>query len=155
MIESLNDAKEEMKRVDHLIYVSLKYTRTVDVLKNALNRMIDAYDFIFEALLRKAMEEEKIEEIPTTPIERGNKIKDLYEEDQQIIDNVELFFLIRKIWRAPNPEKEQEFRRHVTMRVMVDGREELVNIDIITQYYHFQLEFIRRIESLLNAEQED
>ena len=153
-MDSLDDAKEEMKRVDHLIYVSLKYTRTVDVLKNALNRMIDAYDFMFESLMRKAMEEEKIEEIPTTPIERGNLIKKLYEEDQQIIDNVELFFLIRKIWRAPNPEKEQEFRRHVTMRVMVDGREEIVNIDIITQYYHFQHEFLKRVESLINGEEE-
>lgn len=152
MLESLNDAKEELKRVDHLIYVSLKYTRTVDVLKNALNRMIDAYDLMFEALLRQAMEQEKIPEIPTTPIERGNLIKKLYESDIQVVDNVELFFLIRKLHRAPNPEKEQEYRRHVTMRVIIEGREELVNIDIITQYYHFQVEFLKRIESMINGE---
>lgn len=154
MKESLDDAKEELKRVDHLIYVSLKYTRTVDVLKNALNRMIDAYDFLFEALLRKAIEEQKTETIPTTPIERGNLIKKLYEEDQQIIDNVELFFLIRKLHKAQSPEKEQEYRRHVTMRTMIDGREEIVNIDIITQYYHFQREFYKRVQSLINAEED-
>ena len=32
MNENIHDAKQEMKRVDHLIYVSLKYTRTVDVM---------------------------------------------------------------------------------------------------------------------------
>lgn len=154
-MESLDDAKEELKRVDHLIYVSLKYTRTVDILLNAINRMIDAYDFIFQSLMEKAIEEKKIEEIPTTPIERGNLIMDLYKSDQQFIDNVELFFLLRKLHRSPNPEREQEFRRHVTMRTVVDGREEIVNIDIITNYYHFQLEFYKRTESIIHAEVEE
>ncbi|MFT4311257.1 MAG: hypothetical protein ACMXX7_01375 [Candidatus Woesearchaeota archaeon] len=147
-MEFLDDAKEELKRVDHLIYVSLKYTRTVDVLLNAISRMIDAYDFIFQAILQKAVEQEKIEEIPLTPIEKGNAVKKLYPEDDQIYDNVELCFLLRKLHRS-NPEKEQEYRRHVAMKSIVDGREEIVNIDIITQYYHFQLEFFKKINVLL------
>jgi len=149
-MESLNDAKEELKRVDHLIYVSLKYTRTVDVLLNALNRMIAAYDFMFESMLQKALAEQKIEKIPTTPIERGNLKKQIYESDQQFIDNVELFFLIRKLHKAHNPQREQEYRRHVTMKTIVDNREEIVDIDIITNYYHFQMEFFKRVESIAN-----
>jgi len=152
-MESLNDAKEELKRVDHLIYVSLKYTRTVDVLLNALNRMIAAYDFMFESMLQKALAEQKIDKIPTTPIERGNLIKKLYESDQQFIDNVELFFLIRKLHKATNPQREQEYRRHVTMKTIVDNREEIVDIDIITNYYHFQMEFFKRVESIANETQ--
>ena len=42
MIETLENAKEELKRVDHLIFVSLKYTRTVDVLLNVINRIISS-----------------------------------------------------------------------------------------------------------------
>lgn len=153
MMESLKDAKEELKRVDHLIYVSLKYTRTVDVLLNALNRMIAAYDFMFESMLQKALAEQKIDVIPTTPIERGNLIKKLYESDQQFIDNVELFFLIRKLHKSQNPQREQEYRRHVTMKTIVDNREEIVDIDIITNYYHFQREFFKRVESIANETQ--
>ena len=151
-MESLNDAKEELKRVDHLIYVSLKYTRTVDVLLNAVSRMMDAYDFLFDSLLEKALEEKKIPEIPTTPIEKGNLVKHLYKDDEQIIDNVELNFLLRKLHRSPNPQKEQEYRRHVTMRTHIDGREELLNIDIITNYYLFQLEFFKKVNNLINGE---
>lgn len=151
-MESLDDAKEELKRVDHLIYVSLKYTRTVDVLLNAINRMMDAYDYLFQSLLEKAHEEQKIPEIPTTPIEKGNLIKRLYAEDEQIIDNVELNFLLRKLYRSPNPEREQEYRRHVTMRTHIDGREEIVNIDIITNYYLFQLEFFKRVVRIIKGE---
>lgn len=152
MIEYLEEAQEELKRVDHLIYVSLKYTRTADILLNAINRMIDAYDLVFSAILEKAAEDGKVPEIPATPIERGVAVKEIYSEDQQIHDNVELCFLLRKIHRAPNPLKDQEYRRHVSMTVVVEGREEVVNIDIITQYYHFQREFFDRILVLLKGE---
>ena len=46
MNESLIEAREELKRLEHIIYVSLKYTRTVDVILNALKRMVSTYDFI-------------------------------------------------------------------------------------------------------------
>ncbi len=149
MIESLTDAKEELKRVDHLIYVSLKYTRTADIFTNTISRMIDAYNHMFDALLKYNIENKKIEEMPGSPIEKGNLIKELYKEDQQIIDNVNLYFLLRKVFRAKIHEKTQEYRRHVTMKVMVDGREEIVNIDIITQYYLFQNELFNKIKDIL------
>ena len=31
-----DNAKQELKRADHLLYVTLKYTRTVDVIKNTI-----------------------------------------------------------------------------------------------------------------------
>ena len=33
--EYLIEAREELNRIEHIIYVSLKYTRTTDVLRNA------------------------------------------------------------------------------------------------------------------------
>ncbi len=151
-MESLDEAKEELKRVDHLIYVSLKYTRTVDVLLNAISRMMDAYDLLFESILNKAFEEKKILEVPVTPIERGNLVKEIYAEDEQVVDNVELSFLLRKLHRSPNPQREQEYRRHVTLRTHIDGREEIVNIDLITSYYLFQVEFYKKVDKIINGE---
>jgi hypothetical protein len=51
MIEALDESKEELKRVDHLIYVSLKYTRTVDVLRNVVARLLAALDYALLSLL--------------------------------------------------------------------------------------------------------
>ncbi|MBU0471148.1 MAG: hypothetical protein KKF65_00860 [Nanoarchaeota archaeon] len=147
MQESLKNAKEELKRVDHLIFVSLKYTRTVDVLLNIINRMIDAYDFIIEALLRGAVDKGLIETIPIAPRERGELVKELF-EDEIIKDNIDLYFLLRKLHKS-NPAKEQEFRRHVTMISYIENRKEIVNIDIISQYYDFQKSFVEYVESLL------
>ena len=52
--ELMFEAREELKRLEHIIYVSLKYTRTVDVIINALNRLVEVYNLIIEALLEKA-----------------------------------------------------------------------------------------------------
>lgn len=136
----MNDAAEELKRVDHQVYVSLKYTRTVDVLLNIISRMIDGYDKMFEALLQHALGQRRIGEVPSAPLIVGNTVKELY-PDEVVQQNVDLYFLLRKLQRS-NPAREQEFRRHVTMRTIIEGREELVNIDIATEYYHIEREFL-------------
>ena len=68
MNEDLLEAREELKRLEHIIYVSLKYTRTVDVILNALHRMISTYDFIVEAFLIKAKEDRLLDEMPKSPV---------------------------------------------------------------------------------------
>ncbi|MBN1175281.1 hypothetical protein JXA48_01420 [Candidatus Woesearchaeota archaeon] len=147
MIEHLEDAGEELKRADHLIYVSLKYTRTADVLLNTLSRMIDAYDYLITALLSYARDTKNLKENPQTPIEKGNLVKKMYPQ-QEVQDNIDLYFLLRKIHRAPY-DKEQEYRRHVAIMTQIDGREEIVNIDIITQYYEFQKNFYGFVVNML------
>ncbi len=145
----LNDAKEELKRVEHMIFVSLKYTRTVDVFQNIISRMVDCYDYLLEVILIKALDDKKIAAMPDSPIERGELLKQNFEDDEVIKDNVNLYFLLRKLMRTNNPQKEQEFRRHVTMISYVDGRKEIINIDIITEYYHFQKKFFEYIDKVL------
>lgn len=152
MREALRDAHEELKRVDHLVYVSLKYTRTVDVILNILNRMVDGYAFMMDALIKKALEDKKQFIEPTSAIERAELVQDLYKEDIAIIDNVELYLLLRKLLRAKNIERENEYRRHVTMKTIIDGREEIVNIDIITNYFLFQREFLDHLHKMMGVE---
>lgn len=149
-MQSLQDAVEEWKRVDHLIYVSLKYTRTVDVILNILSRMVDGYSYLVDALIRYAEQEKKwAGELPESALERANLVRNLFPDDQQVQDNMELYLLLRKLLRSKNVEREQEYRRHVTMKTIIDGREEIVNIDIITNYYLFQREFLQKVQKLL------
>jgi hypothetical protein len=152
MMECLDDAKEELKRVDHLIYVSLKYTRTVDVLLNTLGRMIDYYDFIMESLLKYAEEKRMIMDIPLSPRERADLIKETF-EDEIIKENINLYLLMRKLHKS-NPQKEQEFRRHVAMISIIDNREEIVNIDVITEYYHMEREFWEYVKNIIESDME-
>ena len=147
MIEQLEEAGDELKRADHLVYVSLKYTRTADVLINSLQRMIDSYEQIIDALLTYAQDTKGLEQIPKSPLEKGNLVKQVYEE-QEIKDNIDLYFLLRKILRS-NHTSDQEYRRHVSITAVVDNREEIINIDIITQYLEFQKKFFSFILDML------
>jgi hypothetical protein len=151
MKESLYEAKDELKRVDHQIYVSLKYTRTVDVLMNSLGRMIDAYNCLIDSLLKFVVEKKirREEFIPATPLERGEMVKELFSDDI-VQTNMELYFLLRKIHKSVPTKKEQEFRRHVTLRSIIDGKEVHVDIDIATEYYNTIKAFYEWVEQKIN-----
>lgn len=148
MEELLNNAKEELKRVDHLIYVSLKYTRTVDVLKNVIQRLINSYDFIAESLLKKALNEKKIDLIPKAPKLKCEELQKLYKDDKIILDSVDLYLLLRKIF-ITEYEKENEYRRHVGMILKIENKEVRVDIDQVTEYYKQAKELIEYIESFM------
>jgi len=154
MNEKMNEALEELKRVDHLIYVSLKYTRTVDVILNILNRMIDSYALMIDSLMLYAREKEKISSEPESAIERAELIMRLFASDTLVVDNMRLYLLLRKLLRARHIVRENEYRRHVTMKTVVEGREEIVNIDIITNYFMFQREFIMYVKAIIDGQQE-
>lgn len=127
------EAKEELKRVDHLIFVSLKYTRTVDVLKNLLTRLINCFDCIINGVLNDSLEHKKISEIPQAPIKKCKALKDLYPgKYDELID---FYLLLRKTNRAEY-DKINEFRRHVALIAHTEDEGDVeVNIDVATEYY--------------------
>lgn len=149
MNEQLHKAKEELKRVDHLIYVSLKYTRTVDVLRNVVNRLISSFDFVLDSLLQKPLEKEKIESIPQAPKLKCELIEKFYSKDKIILAAIEEYLLLRLILRVEY-ESENEYRRHVGMIMKIDGKELKVNIDQVSEYYQSAKELIEHLEKTNN-----
>lgn len=146
MREAIENAVEELKRVDHSIFVSLKYTRTVDILVNILIRMVDCYEFLIQALLKYAYEHKMIGDIPTTPKERAILIKEIFKE-QEIHDNIDLYLLLKAMLKS-NYGRENEYRRHVAMKAIVAGREEIININIVSQYYEYLTSFFHLVDNL-------
>jgi hypothetical protein len=149
MKESLDNAKEELKRVDHLIYVSLKYTRTVDVLISIIERMSNAYSNIVDVLIKLAIKKKRIKTEPSTDFLKAEEVKKLY-EDATIKENIDFYLLLRKLKTAEHT-KSNEYRRHVTMTAKVEGKEIKIDIDNITEYYKKIQEFIKYVEELVEA----
>ncbi len=92
MNEYLFEANEELKRADHLVFVSLKYTRTVDVIKNIINRLISVYELSINALLANLQEKKRIEKIPETPLAKAELVKKAFANDQKIQENINFIF---------------------------------------------------------------
>jgi len=155
MVEDiLLNATKELKRADHSIAVSLKYTRTVDVLKSIIERLINTINLGFDALLTMAKEEGKIEEVPTVPRIKVSMVRDLYSDHEIITDFCDFFFVMRKVSKAKF-DRTQEYRRHVTMTAhLEDGESVQVTIDIITDYFARTKEFLNEILLIKNGPNE-
>ena len=153
MQESLSNAQKEIGRADHLFHVTLKYTRTVDVLKSLIQRLINAMDFGIEALLRQCKEKKLIDIIPELPRLRIDILKKEFSDDPEIQKYVEFFMLLRKIEKA-RFNKAMEYRRHVTMTVHFDDKEAEITIDIIGDYFRKTKEFLNYVEDVISPKKE-
>lgn len=147
MQESFENAVDELKRVDHLIYVSLKYTRTCDIFKNIFERLISALDFSFVAALKKLQQENKITDIPEQAGTRCTTLQEYY-TDQRFQDILKFYAKLRQINRT-DFSRDREYRRHVTMTLVLPDETVLINIDNITEYFRKVKEAIEYIQSVV------
>lgn len=155
MKESFEEAVEELKRVDHLFWVSLKYTRTVDVIKHVIDRLINCIGFGLEALLKYAKEKKLITSIPTNAGLRCDLLKKTFPDNLELIDYINFYVLLRKLSKAEYAKRE-EFRRHVTMIATIDKGEIVeVSIDVLKEYYEKTRNFITLVKKIINEEKEE
>jgi len=155
MKEALDNAVEELKRVDHLFYVSLKYTRTVDVLRSVIERIINAFDFCIDSMLKHAKENKLLTDIPTNAGLKCELLKDTYPETTELLDYINFYLKLKRILRA-NYNKREEYRRHVTMISTLDKGEVVeVDIDLIKEYYEYTKNFLKFVSITLYGEREE
>lgn len=151
MEEAYRNAVEELKRVDHLIFVSLKYTRTVDVIKNTINRIIACYDFGMDALILYAKEKKMVDEIPAIPVLKLELLKKTFKDNKELLDYLKFYLELRKIIKAEYSKRE-EYRRHVTMTAHLrDKRTIDVNIDILREFYEKTKSFVTLIKHMIRG----
>ena len=157
-MEHINDllleAREELKRLEHIIYVSLKYTRTVDVIINALNRLVDIYDLIIESLLEKAKKENKVSSLPKSPALRANTLAKIYAEDQRMQKYLSFYGFFKMVLKLPH-KRRREYRRHVTLCVDLEKSTAEVNIDNLTNCERFAHNFFNYAWELVNGKKEE
>ncbi|MFH1682186.1 MAG: hypothetical protein ABIA37_00155 [Candidatus Woesearchaeota archaeon] len=149
MNESLIEAREEMKRLEHIIHVTLKYTRTIDVIRNALTRLISSFDFIIEAFLEDAQKKKLVPSIPKSPSLKSSLLINTYSEDKEILKFITFYTFLRDTINADH-EKREEFRRHVTMVVDFQNKTTEIDIDnletcerVIFQFFDYAQDFLK------------
>ena len=152
MQQVIEQAREEMKRAEHLLYVSLKYTRTVDVIKSMLDRLINSIDAITDKLLDHALDKKMIKEKPENLGLRANLAKKTF-KDNLIGEMVDFGMLLKKINRAEY-KRSREFRRHVTMTAITDTGIVDISIDVVKEYYFKTRSYLEYAEKLIYGETE-
>jgi len=135
--EYLIEAHEELNRIEHIIYVSLKYTRTTDVLRNALLRFISYSDIILELVARKAVDSGHLDRFPRTPMIIAKRLEDY--PDPKIRKFVHYYQQIRLLLRTEH-QSVNEYRRHVGMFYALPKSSVLVNIDSLESLEKFAID---------------
>ena len=154
MKETIDKAKEELKRVDHLFYVSLKYTKTVDVIKSIIERIINAFEFTIDALFLYMQKKKKVKQIPTNHLAKCIEIKKIFSDDEQFLEDIDLYLLLRKINRSEYTSA-REFRKHVTMTATVDSKLLAINVEVIQEYFERTKNFVERAYSLIYGKKDE
>lgn len=153
MNEYLEEAKEELKRVDHIIYVSLKYTRTVDIIRNALTRLISACEYMVHGILVHAQQQGDIKDIPKSPKEKIKLLAQLHPDDNKLARYLSFYTFSRDLMKAPYTRRE-EYRRHVTMIVELGKQTAEIDIDMLEDNFSKEAkEFMEYTEVLMGGVQ--
>jgi organic radical activating enzyme len=113
MLEGGYSATDELKRVDHLIFVTLKYTRTVDIIRNVLKRLQSAFDYQAQDIMEWAHKEGKIEKLPIAPLMKINQMEKVLDGDE-VKDIVDFYMILRELLNSEYKKKE-EYRKNVAM----------------------------------------
>jgi len=153
MIEEENiNAREELKRADHLIYVSLKYTRTVDVIESVIVRLMSAQQMTIDALLEWLEKKKKLKKIDLSkPYKiKIELIREKMKKDETVIKLLDFYEYLIKIMKADHIKKE-EFRKNV--RLIAHDKNgnviEEVGIEVLKEYYRRACDQIDTIEKMM------
>ncbi len=144
MIQDDNTPRGELKRADHLIYVTLKYTRTVDVIKNIIKRLISAIEMSIDL----ALENSKVKQIPKTQQEKADLLAEIFKKSTDMKDFIEFYRLLKRVDKTENYEKKEEYRKNVTLIT------KFIEIDIPTihEFYEKTIAFVMFIEAYIGGE---
>ncbi|MBS3090893.1 hypothetical protein J4217_00400 [Candidatus Pacearchaeota archaeon] len=130
---------------DHLLYVSLKYTKTCDVIINLLLRWKVMIENSMDLLVEKAKKQKKWKPVPDAPRAKLVQLKKIYANDAIIFQTLDLYEMFRDIEKLEKI-RENEFRKGVNLRVNYRNEVVNVNLDKLKEYTALLEKFISELK---------
>jgi len=136
---------KEKISADHLLYVSLKYTKTCDVIINLLLRWKIMIELAMNVLVEKARQQKKWKPVPDAPRAKLVQLKQLYANDKIIMETLQLYELFRDI-ESLEKVRESEFRKGVNLKVTYHGTVININLEKLKEYSTILERFISSLK---------
>jgi len=148
--EILEKIIKEKISADHLLYVSMKYTKTCDVMINLIKRWKIMIEYAFEGLLEKAKKKKLVKKIPEAPKLKLDLIRKIFKRKPEVINALNEYEMFKLIDVLPKT-KEHEFRKGVCLRVIYKEQEIAVNLDKLKEYSEILERFISFVKIYLTS----
>lgn len=139
---------QEKISADHLLYVSLKYTKTADVMLNLIARWTSMIDLSINRMLEQAKKKKLIKSIPSNPKPKLDLARELYKKNLEIMQGFQLYEFFKKI---PDLEKlrENEFRKNFCLKLLYRGEWLIIDMDKLKEYSIILEKFISQLKQIL------
>jgi hypothetical protein len=146
----ITEILKEKTSADHLMYVSMKYTKTCDVILNLIARWKSMIEMSFDAMLQKMFDEGDLKQLPTNPKQKIEFVR-LYLKKQKTTQEVVPLYVFFK--RVPDLVKtrEGEFRKNVCLKIVEPGRVTEINLEKLKEYTDVLERFISEVKQFLSA----
>jgi hypothetical protein len=144
----MEDIIQEKISADHLLYISLKYTKTCDVIMNLLFRWRKMIKTSIEVILKHAKKKKKIKTISTNPIGQIEEVKKLFKRNKEFIEVINFYEMLRKL-EGLQRERVGEFRKNVALKIMYQGKEIVINLEQLKIYAESLEKFISTTKQFL------
>ena len=141
---------QEKISADHLLYVSLKYTKTCDVIMNLVLRWDRMIERSVDQILKHAKKKKKVSSVSSNPLGKIDEMKILFKKDQNTLDVMEMYRMFRKI-KELKVERIGEFRKNVNLRVFYQGKEVNIDLEKLKEYAGKLEKFISTTKQFLSS----
>ncbi len=147
-LKKMEEIIQEKISADHLLYVSLKYTKTCDVILNLLLRWRKMIETSINELLKHAKKKKKISSVSSNIVGKIEQIRKLFKKDKEFLEVIDMFEMLRKV-EDLRKERIGEFRKNVTLKIFYRGKEINVNLDQLKIYAELLEKFISTTKQFL------
>jgi len=137
----MEDIIKEKISADHLLYVSLKYTKTCDVILNLLLRWRKMIETSMNEILKHAKKKKKISSVSTNVVGKIEQIRKVFKKDKDFLKVIDMYEMLRKV-EDLRKERIGEFRKNVTLKIFYKGKEINVNLEQLKIYAELLEKFI-------------
>lgn len=136
--------QRDLNTLEHMIYVSCKFTRTTEMLRKVMEQMVSTYENFFGIAYQVLLDEQslsgdmsdRIHMLTQILIERG------------VVADLSEYFLLKRLLMS-DFECMGEYRRNLSLVAFVDGEEYLINVPKLLDFF----ENIKRASSSLMQNQ--
>ena len=139
---------QEKISADHLLYVSLKYTKTCDVILNLLLRWRKMIETSINEILKHAKKKKKIPSVSSNVVGKVEQIRKLFKKNKDFLEVIEMYEMLRKV-EDLRKERIGEFRKNVTLKILYRGKEISVNLEQLKIYADSLEKFISATKQFL------
>jgi hypothetical protein len=145
----ISEIIKEKTSADHLLYVSLKYTKTCDVILNLLSRWKSMIELSFDCVIEKLIEKKKIPNKPKSPKERVEFMKKYFKKYPAIQETIPLYIFFKKV-PGLDKQREGEFRKNVNLKIIEPRQITEINMEKLGEYSEILERFISEVKQILS-----